>query len=144
MAGFESGAPFWMAIPVLIGIFVVQTCSWLLLMYLSQLAAGVFRGRTKPWNKALYTVYLTIVAAVLSWSMLLLLYGSKLYNAVARLLGATFQGEALFLGDRVYDFPLIEVADRTVVDGSSINAHSVQYGDISFGPCYISGTRFRT
>jgi hypothetical protein len=96
--------------------------------------------RTAPWNKPLYLVYLSSAWALQAWSILRLLHGTPLFNIVARVLGTTFHGKALFFGNRIYDFPfLVDIADKTVIDNCWVNGHFVVFQDIQLGPCHVSG-----
>ena len=43
------------------------------------------------------------------------------------------------MGNKLYDVPYLTILDKTVVDSSSLNGHSVVYGDVSLGPTIVKG-----
>ena len=63
-----------------------------------------------------------------------------MFSTIARFLGASVKGQLLYFGERMYDFPLVSVARRTVVDGATVVGHNIIYGKTHFGHTHISGT----
>jgi hypothetical protein len=135
MMVFKPQSP-WTAVPVLGLTLAIQRKLELDRgsMYILQLLTfgrSNHHQRTALWNKPLYLVYLSIAWAIQVWSILLLLHDTPLFNFVAHILGTTFHGKALFFGHHVYYFPLVDIADKTVIDKSSINGHYAIFQDIT-------------
>jgi hypothetical protein len=55
---------------------------------------------------------------------------------MARMMGTTCEGQALYFGDHFYDFPFVTVGEKTVINNSLINGHSATFEKLTLGPCY--------
>ena len=74
-----------------------------------------------------------------NYSFLTAFLGSPTYNCLVRLLGVKFEGRALLLPHRMYEYSYITIAENTIVDSSQITGHYAIYGDITVGHCRLSG-----
>jgi hypothetical protein len=54
-------------------------------------------------------------------------HGSPLFSSILRFLGETVEGQDLYYGTRMYDFPYITFADKTIVDFSMVAGHYKDY-----------------
>jgi hypothetical protein len=69
-----------------------------------------------------------------------LLCGTPFFNVVARFLGATMEGRALFLEAKLYDWPYLTLADKTIVEeGAIITGHTVVFQELTIGPVRLAG-----
>lgn len=127
-------------IPVLAMTMAVQTLSWVLILFLFQLALyGRSPKRTSPWSSSLFAVYITACWNIQVTSFLPALWGTPLFNAAARLLGSTIGGRVLYFGLPIFDFPYITVAEKTILDCVAIIGHYVVYREITVGHTIVSG-----
>jgi hypothetical protein len=135
-------ASVWIAVPTLAMVLATQTISLLVLLYVISLAGlggTSCKGRSKPWNKALYSVYHSYNWGVQHWTMMSVLWGTPMLGLVLNLLGANVEGRFLYFGSILYEIPYLSVADRTVSDGGKLLGHYVVYSNITLGPVRVSG-----
>ena len=115
--------------------------SWLVL-FLSLNAItflGVSQTRARPWISGMHWVYQTAADTFEQWSFFRIFYGTPIFPFLARLMGATVEGRVLYFGERIYDFPLITLGDRTVIDNALVVGHSIDYGQLTFGHTHVHG-----
>ena len=129
------------AAPILVASLVAQSVSWFVVFMLVNAMAfiGITKTQVKPWFPCLHPVYRNCSDTYHEWSFIRLTWGSPMFNILARLLGASFEGQSLYFGEKIYDFPLVSAAARTVVDGATVVAHNIVYQQTRFGRSRISG-----
>ena len=65
---------------------------------------------------------------------------SSTYNTLLRILGVSFEGQALVLEGSIYEFPFITLSDKAVIDQTpGLTGHYVVYNKITIGPCKVGG-----
>ena len=122
----------------------LQTCIWLLMFLLFQKVA-MQRGKGGDWqvlSLPLYGVYLTVDFFIIwRWSLIHLTYGTPYINMYLKSLGSTIEGQLLFFGRSIYDYPLLTFSDRTVIDQDAVVcAHSITSDDgLLIAPTRVSG-----
>jgi len=133
--------PGWASIFVLAGAIFIQSTLWMLLIFVLQ--AFTYIGMTDkhpvPWSNLLYFAYLSSIESFQTWSAVSILWGCQLFNDIARILGASIEGRALYFGARMYDGPWVNVSNRTVSDGGILCGHSIVYEVVTCGPVRVAG-----
>ena len=65
---------------------------------------------------------------------------SSTYNTLLRILGVTIEGCAIVLEGEIYEYPLITLSDKTVIDQPpNLIGHYTIYNKITIGPCKFGG-----
>ena len=139
---FVSDAPGGLAWLVLTGSLVILTCAWgVVLLLLQWMAlAGASEDKPHPWSVIFYNVHHSFVDTFQEWSPAWnLLYGTQLFNDILRFLGVSIHGRALLFPDRLFDFSLLTIDERSVVDGARLSGTNNLYENIQLGPSYASG-----
>jgi hypothetical protein len=135
-------ASVWIAVPTFAMVLATQTISSLVLLCVLSLAAlggTSFKGRSKPRNKALYSVCLSYGWCVQNWTMMSVLWGTPLFGFVLNLLGANIEGRFIYFGTNLFEIPYLSIADRTVSDGAKFSGHSAVFSNVTLGPVRASG-----
>ena len=129
------------AVPVLAASLVAQSLSWFVVFLLVQFVTflGVTRGRVRPWFPCLHPVYRNCSDTYQEWSFMRVVWGSPMFSILAWLLGASFEGRVLYFGEKIYDFPHVSAASRTVLDGATVVGHNIVYERLHFGRSRVSG-----
>ena len=128
------------AVPVLALVLVVQSLVWLLIAAAFHLVLYGNTKRTSPWSAALFMVYVSTLFSIQNFSMFRVAFGSPLFSAMARFMGAKIPGRALYFGDIFYDLPYVTLNDRTVIDGARVLcSHFQVYWDTRLGHNSFSG-----
>ncbi|CAB9504037.1 Putative fatty-acid--CoA ligase FadD21 [Seminavis robusta] len=140
-AFFDKQVPGWCVVFFLAGSITIQATCWMLFILVLQYVTffGVSEDQPNPWSPAIYAVYLSSSAQFQTWSAVTILWGTQLFNDVARLFGSTIDGRALYFGNRMYDGPFLTVSNRTVSDGSQLCGHSIVYEQVKLGPTKVAG-----
>uniref|UniRef100_A0A7S1Y5P3 Uncharacterized protein n=1 Tax=Grammatophora oceanica TaxID=210454 RepID=A0A7S1Y5P3_9STRA len=87
------------------------------------------------WYQVLIHVYWFNVI----WGHGFLLFGTPFFNVLARIMGASIEGELLFNGRMMHDFHALTFREKTIIDECQISAH-VQIGnDMTVEPSIHSG-----
>jgi carbonic anhydrase/acetyltransferase-like protein (isoleucine patch superfamily) len=129
------------AVPVLAVSLIMQTIVWFVILRIIQLfALGVKTNWREGKASPVHLNYLTILWAAQTWSFLPILYGTPYFNVLAFFMGAKQEGRVIFFGSRLYDWPYISIADRTLVDdGAMISGHSQVFEETAIGPVRLAG-----
>lgn len=129
------------AVPILAASLVAKSVSWFVvyLIVQSETFLGVGKGRVRPWCPYLHPVYCNCSDTYQEWSFARILWGSPLFGIFAWLLGASFEGRVLSFGDKIYDFPHVAAAGRTIVDSALVVGHNIVYERVRFGRIRVSG-----
>jgi hypothetical protein len=140
-AFFDKQVPGWCVMFFLAGALGIQSTLWMIfiLVFQSITYLGVSEDHPIPWSSAIYSVYLSSSAQFQTWSAVTILWGTQLFNDVARIFGASIEGRALYFGNRMYDGPFLTVSNRTVSDGSQLCGHSTVYEHVKLGPTRVAG-----
>jgi hypothetical protein len=123
-------------------VLAAQTISSLALLYVLSMAGlgGIsFKGRSKPWNEAIYGVYHSYNWCVQNFTMMSVLWGTPLFGFVLNLLGANVEGRLLYFGSTLSEIPYLSLADRTVSDGARLLGHYAVFSNVTLGPVRVSG-----
>lgn len=128
-------------VPICAASFIAQGLTWHILFMLSVFVTflGACSKREKPWIPGLYWVYQNTSFVFQRWSFFRFTYGSPIYNMLARLMFASFQGKALYFGSQLLDFPLTEIGHGAVLDGALVAGHNIVYGQLDFGRSHVEG-----
>lgn len=96
----------------------------------------------QPFFSPMHWVYLTMADSFQQWSFIRLTYGSPIFSFMAWMAGVSFEGRALYFGERLHDSRLIIVGDKTVIDGATLVGHNNVYDHFTYGRTYIHGTLY--
>jgi hypothetical protein len=140
-AYFDKQVPGWCVMFFLAGAIGIQSTLWMIFLLVFQVVTyiGVSEDQPIPWSSAMYSVYLSSSAQFQTWSAVTILWGTQLFNDVARLFGASIEGRTLYFGNRMYDGPFLTVSNRTVSDGTQLSGHSIVYEQVKLGPTRVAG-----
>ena len=122
----------------------LQTCVWLLMCLIFQKVTMKVdkRDNWQVTSLPLYGVYLAVNFFIAwRWSLIHLTYGTPYINMYLKCLGSAIDGQLLFFGRSIYDYPLLTFSDRTVIDQDVVVcAHSISSGDgLQIAPTRVSG-----
>jgi len=121
---------------------VLQFFVWTMYAYLFQSIALIllkFKSSIPNITKSWYYAFLDIVATNSMWGHWFLLWGTPFHNGLARLMGATIEGDMLFNGKAMHDFHCLTFKDKTIVDESQLGGH-IQIGkELTVGAATHSG-----
>lgn len=134
-------SPGWTSIFVFAGAIGIQSTLWMLFILMLQFVTyiGMSENQPIPWSHSLYAVYLSSSESFQTWSAVPILWGTQLFNDIARVFGASLEGRTLYFGTRIYDGPFLAVSNRTVSDGSLLCGHSIVYEQVTCGPTRVAG-----
>lgn len=93
--------------------------------------------RMKYENVAIFSILQTIAYNFQVYTMIVTIQGSPLYNAFLRLLGCKVK-EAIVFGE-IYEFSLINIANKSIIDNAMITGHYVVFSDAMVGPSTVEG-----
>ncbi|GFH54083.1 hypothetical protein CTEN210_10559 [Chaetoceros tenuissimus] len=93
--------------------------------------------RMKYQNVALFSILQTIAYNFQVYTMIVTVQGSPLYNVFLRLLGCKVK-EAIVFGE-IYEFSLITIANKSIIDNAMITGHYVVFSDAMVGPSTVEG-----
>ena len=65
--------------------------------------------------------------------------GTVFYNWSIRFLGCSIEGDLIFLGSSLYNFPHITFADKTVVDEALVLGHQQVFSNLSILDTTLAG-----
>lgn len=119
---------------------LLHTSLWTILLGIVQHVAQIgARQNRRPWNRALYVVYLTMQFAHQKFSLVRVFHGSSSFNLVVRALGGRFLGRAILFPRNAYEYSFIEFGDRAIVSNADVNGHYFVNGEMVLGPSRLSG-----
>ena len=137
---FGDPVSIWIAVPALASALALQTISLtIVLAVLERVALPHSETNSIHRSSVIYGIYQNIVYDINTFSFLVVALGSPLYNHIVRILGGKFEGQAILLPSRIYEFSQMIFAEKTIVDSSHIQGHYAVYGDVTIGHCKVSG-----
>jgi hypothetical protein len=138
---FIHRVPAWCVMFLMAGTLGIQSFIWMLMILILQFIAfiGVSEDQPIPWSTPIYNVYLSSSEAFQTWSAVTILWGTQLFNDIARLFGSIIEGRTLYFGNRMYDGPFLTVSNRTVSDGSYLCGHSIVFEQVRLAPTKVAG-----
>lgn len=129
------------AVLALASVLILLTLTWtsvlVCVQYVSLINSSDRPGIAK--SNILYALYLSMAFAYQEYSFLYTLLGTPAFNIIVKFLGTKLNGRALLFPQRMYEFPYITIADKTIVDNSHVSGHYAVYNDVNLGPTNISG-----
>ena len=137
---FNDPISIWIAVPALASALALQTISLtIVLAVLERVALPHSETNSIHRSNVIYGIYQNIAYDIHTLSFLVVTLGSPLYNHIVRILGGKFEGQAILLPSRIYEFSQMIFAENTIVDSSHITGHYAVYGDVTIGHCKVSG-----
>ncbi|CAB9504961.1 expressed unknown protein [Seminavis robusta] len=97
------------------------------------------RGQTKPWSLAMFAIYMDLHCYLWDFSLLPIFWGTPFFNWFLRGMGCNVEGQAFFFGIRLYDFPLMTIKDKTIIDSCIVSGHSWVFDGVYIGPTTVAG-----
>merc|ERR1740124_1009420 len=114
--------------------------TWLLVLKsIEWVALAGYEENQGPRSSILYGIYHSFANTTYLISFTQVLLGSPAYNCVMRILGSKFDGQTFIFSSVFYEYSLLTFADKTIADATHINGHYAVYGDVTIGPCMVSG-----